>query len=130
MAAGSAGAIVGTPAELALIRMTSDGRLPVHEQRKYKNVFDALYRVIKEEGVLILWRVAGFYFASLISTCRLLCLTFAWPLQYSFLPWYGPDLVLFKIRSRSWSFQVNSPTLCKSLQLINLHFHETFAGCL
>lgn len=56
MIAGGSGAFVGTPAELALIRMTSDGRLPKHEQRGYKNVFDALFRVIKEEGVLTLWR--------------------------------------------------------------------------
>jgi len=56
MFAGGTGAFVGTPAELALIRMTSDGRLPKHEQRGYKNVFDALYRVITEEGVLTLWR--------------------------------------------------------------------------
>ena len=56
MIAGGSGAFIGTPAELALIRMTSDGRLPKNEQRGYKNVFDALFRVIKEEGVLTLWR--------------------------------------------------------------------------
>ncbi|XP_064642907.1 mitochondrial 2-oxoglutarate/malate carrier protein-like [Lineus longissimus] len=59
MTAGAIGAFVGTPAELALIRMTADGRLPKAEQRGYKNVFDALYRVIKEEGVLQLWRGCG-----------------------------------------------------------------------
>lgn len=56
MIAGGTGAFIGTPAELALIRMTSDGRLPKSEQRGYKNVFDALFRVIKEEGILTLWR--------------------------------------------------------------------------
>lgn len=56
MTAGGIGAFIGTPAELALIRMTSDGRLPPAERRNYKNVFDALYRVCKEEGVLTLWR--------------------------------------------------------------------------
>ena len=35
MLAGGTGAFVGTPAELALIRMTSDGRLPKAEQRGY-----------------------------------------------------------------------------------------------
>ncbi|KAF7992689.1 hypothetical protein HCN44_005033 [Aphidius gifuensis] len=58
MAAGSVGAFVGTPAEVALIRMTADGRLPISERRMYKNVFDALFRIIKEEGVLTLWRGA------------------------------------------------------------------------
>ena len=56
MFAGGTGAFIGTPAELALIRMTSDGRLPKAEQRGYKNVFDALFRVIREEGVQTLWR--------------------------------------------------------------------------
>jgi len=59
MAAGAVGAFVGTPAEISLIRMTSDGRLPVAERRGYKNVFDALSRIIKEEGVLTLWRGCG-----------------------------------------------------------------------
>eukprot|EP00112_Aurelia_sp_Birch-Aquarium-sp1_P013594 Seg2889.2 transcript_id=Seg2889.2/GoldUCD/mRNA.D3Y31 product="Mitochondrial 2-oxoglutarate/malate carrier protein" protein_id=Seg2889.2/GoldUCD/D3Y31 len=56
MTAGAIGSFIGTPAELALIRMTSDGRLPPAEQRRYKNVFDALIRVVREEGVLTLWR--------------------------------------------------------------------------
>lgn len=58
MAAGVCGAFVGTPAEVALIRMTSDGRLSPAERRNYKNVFDALLRITKEEGVTTLWRGA------------------------------------------------------------------------
>jgi len=54
--AGGVGAVVGTPAEVALIRMTSDGRLPLEQRRNYKNVFEALYRITKEEGVLTMWR--------------------------------------------------------------------------
>ncbi|KAK6175244.1 hypothetical protein SNE40_013749 [Patella caerulea] len=54
--AGGIGAFVGTPAEVALIRMTSDGRLPIDQRRGYKNVIDALARIVKEEGVLTLWR--------------------------------------------------------------------------
>ncbi|XP_043252192.1 mitochondrial 2-oxoglutarate/malate carrier protein-like isoform X2 [Colletes gigas] len=53
--AGCIGAFVGTPAEVVLIRMTADGRLPF-ERRNYKNVFNALVRIIKEEGILVLWR--------------------------------------------------------------------------
>ena len=34
MAAGCVGAFVGTPAEVALIRMTADGRLPAGEKKK------------------------------------------------------------------------------------------------
>lgn len=51
MAAGAVGAFVGTPAEIALIRMTADGRLPLAEKRGYKNVFDALIRISREEGI-------------------------------------------------------------------------------
>lgn len=58
MTAGATGAFVGTPAEVALIRMTSDGSLPVDKRRNYKNVFDALARMTKEEGVTTLWRGA------------------------------------------------------------------------
>ncbi|KPM11202.1 mitochondrial 2-oxoglutarate/malate carrier protein-like protein [Sarcoptes scabiei] len=54
--AGACGAFIGTPAEVSLIRMTSDGRLPLNERRGYKNVFDALIRITREEGVLTLWR--------------------------------------------------------------------------
>ncbi|RWS06017.1 mitochondrial 2-oxoglutarate/malate carrier protein-like protein [Dinothrombium tinctorium] len=56
MTAGAVGAFFGTPAEISLIRMTADGRLPVAERRGYKNVFDALIRITREEGVLTLWR--------------------------------------------------------------------------
>lgn len=58
MAAGAAGAFVGTPSEVALIRMTADGRLPEAERRNYKNVFDALIRMTREESLLTLWRGA------------------------------------------------------------------------
>jgi len=58
MAAGVVGSFVGTPAEVSLIRMTADGRLPLAERRNYKSVVDALSRIVKEEGVLTLWRGA------------------------------------------------------------------------
>lgn len=54
--AGGVGAIVGTPAEVALIRMTSDGRLPPEKRRNYKNAFDAISRIVREESVGTLWK--------------------------------------------------------------------------
>ncbi|KAL4221436.1 hypothetical protein ACF0H5_019693 [Mactra antiquata] len=54
--AGGIGAFVGTPAEISLIRMTADGRLPPAERRGYTNVFNAIMRISKEEGVTTLWR--------------------------------------------------------------------------
>jgi len=38
--------------------MTADGRLPKEQQRGYKNVVDALIRIVREEGVFTLWRGA------------------------------------------------------------------------
>ncbi|KAJ8715302.1 hypothetical protein PYW08_005283 [Mythimna loreyi] len=57
--AGGIGAFIGTPAEVALIRMTADGRLPPEKKRNYKNVFNAISRITREEGVTTLWRGAG-----------------------------------------------------------------------
>ena len=39
--AGFIGSLVGNPADLALVRMQADARLPVEERRNYKNVVDA-----------------------------------------------------------------------------------------
>ncbi|KAL5103646.1 Mitochondrial 2-oxoglutarate/malate carrier protein [Taenia crassiceps] len=58
LAAGVLGSFVGTPTEVCLIRMTADGKLPVAERRNYSNVFNALYRIYKEEGLFALWRGA------------------------------------------------------------------------
>ena len=56
MTAGFLGALVGNPADLALVRFQSDGSLPVDQRRNYKHVFDAFSRIIKEEGLITLWR--------------------------------------------------------------------------
>lgn len=58
MLSGAVGAFVGNPAEISLIRMTADGRLPIGDRRNYKNVFDAMLRMVREEGILTLWRGA------------------------------------------------------------------------
>lgn len=58
MFAGVCGAFIGTPADVALIRMTSDGRLPPDKRRNYKNVIDALLRIWKEEGIRTWWKGA------------------------------------------------------------------------
>ncbi|KAG5333566.1 M2OM protein, partial [Acromyrmex heyeri] len=56
--AGATGAFCGTPADVALVRMTIDGRLPVEQRRNYKNVVDAFIRIAREEGMFALWRGA------------------------------------------------------------------------
>jgi len=53
---GLCGAVVGNPTDVSLVRFQADATLPMNERRNYKNVFDAIYRISKEEGVLTLWR--------------------------------------------------------------------------
>ncbi|XVF39622.1 hypothetical protein PTKIN_Ptkin01aG0048500 [Pterospermum kingtungense] len=54
--AGGIGAAVGNPADVAMVRMQADGRLPQGQRRNYKSVFDAIARISKQEGVASLWR--------------------------------------------------------------------------
>eukprot|EP01065_Artemidia_motanka_P017030 TRINITY_DN205_c0_g2_i1.p1 TRINITY_DN205_c0_g2~~TRINITY_DN205_c0_g2_i1.p1 ORF type:complete len:329 (+),score=98.45 TRINITY_DN205_c0_g2_i1:92-988(+) len=54
--AGSVAACVSCPADLVLVRMQADGRLPKAEQRGYRNVFIGLHKIVSEEGVAQLYR--------------------------------------------------------------------------
>ncbi|XP_047152504.1 mitochondrial uncoupling protein 5 [Vigna umbellata] len=54
--AGAIGAAVGNPADVAMVRMQADGRLPLAERRNYKSVVDAILRMARQEGVTSLWR--------------------------------------------------------------------------
>jgi len=56
LVAGGTAAFIGTPAEISLIRMTLDGKLPAEQKRNYKNAFQAIYRIAADEGVMTLWR--------------------------------------------------------------------------
>ena len=58
MTAGGLGALVGTPADVVLIRMTMDGSLPVDQRRNYSGVINAFSRIHKEGGVRKLWKGA------------------------------------------------------------------------
>ena len=55
LTAGGLAAFVGNPADLALIRMQSDGLKPKAERANYRSVVDALMRISKAEGVTALW---------------------------------------------------------------------------
>jgi solute carrier family 25 oxoglutarate transporter 11 len=56
LVAGGIGSVVGTPADLVLIRMQSDNTLPETQRRNYKNVIDAFRRIVSEEGFFNLWK--------------------------------------------------------------------------
>lgn len=59
LAAGGIAAMIGNPADLALIRMQSDGLKPAAERKNYKSVIDALSSIAKSEGVGALWAGAA-----------------------------------------------------------------------
>ncbi|WOG84477.1 hypothetical protein DCAR_0103660 [Daucus carota subsp. sativus] len=54
--AGGIGAAVGNPADVAMVRMQADGRLPASQRRNYKSVIDAITQMRKSEGITSLWR--------------------------------------------------------------------------
>ena len=54
--AGGIGAAVGYPADVAMVRMQADGRLPPAQRRNYKSVIDAISQMSKSEGITSLWR--------------------------------------------------------------------------
>ena len=53
--AGGVGSFIGTPADLCLVRMQADTTLPVEQRRNYTGVFNALQRIVAEEGFTALW---------------------------------------------------------------------------
>lgn len=59
LVSGGFGAVVGNPADLAMVRMQADGRLPAHERRNYTGVGNALGRMVKQDGVASLWTGSG-----------------------------------------------------------------------
>ncbi|KAL3940554.1 MAG: hypothetical protein SGBAC_004933 [Bacillariaceae sp.] len=68
---GAIGSFVGTPSEVALVRMSADSKLPPAERRNYTNVLNCLTRIANEEGVANLWRGAAptVARATLLSSC-------------------------------------------------------------
>ena len=55
MASGSIAVCVGTPFDVTLVRMQADSMKPVADRRGYKNVFDALAKIMRDEGYLKLY---------------------------------------------------------------------------
>ncbi len=55
LTAGGIGAAIANPADLILIRMQADSRLPPEKRRNYSSVFNGITKIIAEEGVGALW---------------------------------------------------------------------------
>ena len=58
LTAGGIASFIDTPLDLSLVRMQADKTLPPELQRRYRHVFHAFSSVIKEEGVIKLWKGA------------------------------------------------------------------------
>lgn len=70
---GGIGSFVGTPSELALVRLSADSKLPANQRRNYKSVVDCLVRIAREEGLPQMWRGATptVLRATLLSACQM-----------------------------------------------------------
>eukprot|EP00038_Savillea_parva_P007786 m.172523 g.172523 ORF g.172523 m.172523 type:complete len:297 (-) comp13552_c0_seq1:1415-2305(-) len=55
LVSGGIGSFIGTPAELALVRMSADSNAPPAERKHYRNVVDCLSRAAKKGGVVAMW---------------------------------------------------------------------------
>jgi len=59
MISGVGGAIAGNPADVVMVRMQADGKLPIDQRRNYKHAFDGLARIVSGEGIATLWKASG-----------------------------------------------------------------------
>jgi len=59
MLAGAGGSMVGSPADVVLVRMQADGKAPPELRYNYKNAFDGLFKMAQKEGILSWWRGCG-----------------------------------------------------------------------
>ena len=55
---GGLAAFVVNPFDVVLVRCWADVKRPINERRNYKNVFNGIARITKEEGITTLWRAA------------------------------------------------------------------------
>jgi solute carrier family 25 oxoglutarate transporter 11 len=55
MVSGAIAVSIGSPFDIALVRLQSDGMAKPEDRRNYKNVFDALIRTAREEGFSALY---------------------------------------------------------------------------
>ena len=54
--AGSIGAFIGSPSDLALVRMTLDKSLPKSSRRNYRSLWHVWSTIVAEDGIKGLWK--------------------------------------------------------------------------
>ncbi|KAI6102518.1 mitochondrial carrier domain-containing protein [Pisolithus croceorrhizus] len=83
--AGSIAGVVGNPGEVVMVRLQGDFAKPPEKRFNYKHCFDALFRIVREEGASSLMRGVGpnvirsvlmnsSQLASYVSCCRAGCI--------------------------------------------------------
>ena len=58
MAVGAIGAFLINPFDIVMVRAWADVKRPPSERRNYKNIFDGIMRITREEGLKTLWRAS------------------------------------------------------------------------
>jgi solute carrier family 25 (mitochondrial oxoglutarate transporter), member 11 len=58
LVAGGIASFVSNPIEISMVRLYIDGSLPAAQRRGYRNIFDALATITRDEGTRTLWRGA------------------------------------------------------------------------
>lgn len=73
LTSGGIGSFIGTPSELALVRMGNDKKLPVEQRRNYKGVTGAISTIARDEGypALFTGATATVLRACLLSACAM-----------------------------------------------------------
>ncbi|KAL6450020.1 DIC1 Mitochondrial dicarboxylate transporter [Candida maltosa Xu316] len=56
MVSGALGGLVGNPSDVVNVRMQNDSTLPIEKRRNYRNAFDGIFKMVKDEGVNSLFR--------------------------------------------------------------------------
>lgn len=59
MVSGALGGLVGNPSDVVNIRMQNDSTLPIEQRKNYRNAFDGIYKIIKNEGPVCLFSGLG-----------------------------------------------------------------------
>ena len=94
---GGIGSAVGTPSELALVRMSNDSKLPVAQRQNYKGVVDCIRRIAQQDGVAGLWNGATVtVLRAMVLSSAVLAITSECKVRLTATGFFGPDGKLFQ----------------------------------
>ena len=94
---GGIGSAVGTPSELALVRMSNDSKLPMALRQNYKGVVDCIRRIAKEDGVVGLWNGATVTVVrAMVLSSAVLAITSECKIRLTGTGYFGPDGNIFQ----------------------------------